>query len=146
MKYILATTALLTSVVAAPADFATRSGYAGHGGFSLECAVTRVTPPDLDKNPGYKVNLGVDAGENMISLSVIHALADGTTIDRSAQYKNNVTLKWVNSRIVWSGYYYNGNLMTGTLYYLNDNNITYTEVIRKKGRIETTIETRCHME
>jgi hypothetical protein len=50
--------ALLLATTAAHAEFVLRKPpTAVNGDMYLECAVVRVTPPDHDRNPGYKVTL-----------------------------------------------------------------------------------------
>jgi hypothetical protein len=109
-----------------------------------ECAVTRVTPPYHDRNPGYKVDLHIDREDGrVVAFGVVHTRADGTTVDRSEQYRGDRINWWPNGSAQWTGWYGNS-YMTGTY---NAGNITYTEVIRgggPNGHVNTTIQTACH--
>jgi hypothetical protein len=137
---LLATTVLTT---AAHAEFRSHSAMPPRQGDAYyECAVTRVTPTDHDRNPGYKVDLHIDReGGKVVAFGAVHTLADGTTVDRSEQYRGDHINWWPNGSAQWTGWL--GNIyMTGT--YANN---TYTEVVRvggPNGHVNTTIQTACH--
>jgi hypothetical protein len=105
---VLTTTVLTT---AAHAEFTLRSAMPPQQGDAYyECAVTRVTPADRDRNPGYKVDLHIDREDGrVVAFGVVHTLADGTTVDRSAQYKGDRINWWPNGSAQWTGWH--GNML-----------------------------------
>jgi hypothetical protein len=123
-----------------------KSSHEDEGRLTLwECAVVNVVPPDHDRNPGYKVNLAAEFGDNnnIVSFDVVHTTLDGTTYNRSEQYING-TLVGNRQRIAWSGWRGGNTQMLGTLG-AQGGRWMYTEVVHKNNRTETTINTVCHM-
>jgi hypothetical protein len=105
---------LLSATVAAIALIASASAYAATGmeetakperQFAYECVIDRVTPPDHDKDPSYKVNVVTDMSH---IISVWHTLKSGKEVDRTTQYdatsgalrKNE---DWSTSPLAWYG-------------------------------------------
>jgi hypothetical protein len=141
MKTIIA---LLLATTAAHAEFTLRKDPTPvNGDRYQECAVVRVSPPDHDRNPGYKVTLHLTYDDGKVtSFGIVHTLADGTTRDRSEQYSGDKLRWWPDGSAQWTGWR-GHNYMTGD-YYVSGR---YTEVIRSggsTGRVEVTIDTRCH--
>jgi hypothetical protein len=105
--------------------------------------VVKVTPPDHDRNPGYKVEVNITYDDNgkMTSYDIVHVLADGTEKDRSQQYANS-RFSWNQNIAQWSGWR-GQTKMVGTF---DKRRSTYTEVIRHgdNGKIDALIETKCH--
>jgi hypothetical protein len=118
-------------------------GFNVNSDINAECAVVRVTPPDHDRNPGYKVELNItfDHKGDMTSYNIVHVLADGTEKNRSDQYTNS-RFSWNPYFSQWSGWR-GQTKMVGTF---DQRRSTYTEVIRHRdnGKIDALIETKCH--
>jgi hypothetical protein len=109
----------------------------------LECAVTKVTPPDNDRDPGYKVWVSYGERDGVSLFEATHVTASGRAYRRSDQYPN-ATLTEGRDTIQWSGWWRYGNKqMTGTLNLRNDH---YDEQVRRNGRIISTINTVCHFD
>jgi hypothetical protein len=142
IKYALTGVTLLLST-AANAQFLAKHVSPNYGGLALECAVTKVTPPDHDRDPGYKVYISVELqGNKVSSLEATHVTASGKGYRRSEQYPNASLIEG-RDRVQWSGWWRYGNKqMTGTLY-LNGR-WRYDEQIMRNGRVEMTINTLCH--
>jgi hypothetical protein len=112
---------------------------------SLECKVTRVTPPDHDRDPGYKVNLsaGFYGNSKVRSFDVVHTTVSGKEYHRSDQY-TDTNLTDYNGTIRWTGWRSDNRMMVGTLYSAAHGRWRYDEEVRHNDRIETTINTVCH--
>jgi hypothetical protein len=108
---------------------------------AYECVVVKVTPPDRDRDPGYKVNINIYDGEFE---SVFHTTVSGKTYDRTEQYvdlktgKNGATYWWSG----WSRKYQHIK-MTGTVT-RERGQVIYTEFVQRGNKLETVIRTVCH--
>ena len=106
-----------------------------------ECVVVQVTPPDRDRDPGYKVNVSIE--DDKFS-TVVHTTRSGREWDRTDQYANLKTWRAANGVVWWSGWSRKYQVeMTGALG-MDKGQILYVEYVRQNGRLVTTIRTVCH--
>jgi hypothetical protein len=143
MKAVSITVGILVMTTAANAQFLAKHVSPDYNSIALECMVTRVTPPDHDRDPGYKVNLSAELHDDKVSsFDAVHTTVSGKEYRRSDQYPN-ATLTEGRDRIQWSGWWRYGNKqMIGTLYF--NGRWRYDEQAKRNGRVETTINTVCH--
>ena len=85
-KMLLAAAAAAAIVMVASASAQTMDGK-GDGSYErkyvFECMITKVTPPDKDKDPGYKVNVWTN---DKYIVRVAHTTASGAVFYRGEQY------------------------------------------------------------
>jgi hypothetical protein len=144
MKTIMYASAALLLTSVANAQFLAKHLEPDHF-VAMECAVTRVTPPDHDRDPGYKVlvSYGFQEGGKISAFEATHVTASGKSYRRSDQYPN-ATLTEGRDTIQWSGWWRYGNkFTTGTLHLRSGR---YDEQIKSNGRIISTIDTICHFD
>ena len=108
-----------------------------------ECGLIQVSPPDHDRDPGFKINLVLN-DENFY---VGHTMISGKVYSRGDQY--DIHRIWVDGNLNWSGRSYKNPAITmvGTF---GKNRATgrvqYVERIYKNNRLETTVVSTCHVE
>jgi hypothetical protein len=142
VKAISTTIGLLVMTTAANAQFTARQSMPDY--INKECMVAKVTPPDHDRDPGYKVNVSADFENGKISgFDAVHTTMSGTEYSRSRQY-TNATLESSRNWVQWIGWRHDYR-MVGTLY-LNNGRWRYDEQVFRNGRVQTTINTICHDE
>jgi hypothetical protein len=107
-----------------------------------ECGLIQVSPPDRDRDPGFKINLVITPD----SFSATHTAISGATYVRDEQYKN--TRSWNEAGALhWSGRSARNpqRVMVGTF---GQNRATgrmqYVEKIYNAGMLETVITSNCH--
>jgi hypothetical protein len=106
-----------------------------------ECGLIQVSPPDRDRDPGFKINLSTNAD----NFYVTHMMVSGTTYERTEQY--NVQRVWTDGNFNWVGRSYKNPaiIMVGTF---GKNRVTgrmqYVERVYKNNRLETTVASTCH--
>jgi hypothetical protein len=119
-----------------------QSGSINSGAISIlvECAVARVIPEDKDPNRGYKVLVSTYVDNGVLTdMNVIHTRLNGQQADRSTQSSGR-RFSQRGDIATWVGFR-GAVTMTGVL---DPSKMTYNEYIRRDGRLETQIETRCH--
>jgi hypothetical protein len=88
-KTLLAAVAAIATIASASAQTMDGTNTPANNGANnvsaFECVVTKVTPPDKDKDPGYKVNVSIDGDGNFVN--VVHTTVSGAVYDRADQYK-----------------------------------------------------------
>jgi hypothetical protein len=154
MKSLLAGVAAIAMVVSAAAQ--TMDGTASSNDnndatedFAYECSVTKVTPPDQDKDPGYKINVYFhdDNGKPFFT-RVIHTTRSGAQYSRVNQYTlaGNVINK--NGANVWFGdSIKNPSIyMVGTFGSTKDGKLVYIEDLwnRKNKKMVMAVNSVCH--
>jgi hypothetical protein len=138
--------ALLLMTTVAGAQFKAQEPSEGNF-LSKECMVAKVTPPDHDRDPGYKVKLTAEFNPDngrVLSFDAVHTTMSGKQYRRSDQYANGA-LGGDRNRIQWSGWRFGNTQMIGTLH-LGNGRWLYDEQVGKNGRVQTTINTICHEE
>ena len=113
---------------------------------TFECEVTRVTPAEgNDHNPVVNTVLtNIYQGNRLTGFRVEHELADGRTVVRQEQYRNQ-RLGQGNMMVAWTGASVKGPglVMTGTFRQTKSGDLIYTEQLTRNGRVETTIIHAC---
>jgi hypothetical protein len=122
--------------------------------YAYECVVDKVTPPDHDNDPGYKVNIMLD----MTHIDQVwHTRKSGKTADRAAQYAATSMAKrkgedWKTSPLIWFGKSKKnphlsmlGTIGTNIGNYGKDNLVYIEELFRDNEKKPiVTISTVCH--
>jgi hypothetical protein len=150
-KVLLAAAAVVAVTAAASAQ--TMDGFdvpANNGAnkkYAFECVVTKVTPADKDKDPGYKVNVAIDKDGYFVT--VLHTTRSGAVYDRAEQYTDlHSGTAENNGPNYWYGRSkkYPTVKMLGTFGVFKDGRMTYRELVFKDGVKQpvTTVDTACH--
>ena len=108
-----------------------------------ECGLIQVSPPDRDRDPGFKINLVLN-DENFY---VGHTMISGQVYSRGDQY--NIQRIWADGNLNWSGRSYKNQAisMVGTFgKNRSTGRMQYVERIYKNNRLETTVVSTCHVE
>ena len=116
--------------------------------FAYECVVDKVTPPDHDKDPGYKVNVLVNMHR---IINVMHTTKSGATYYRGAQYTNTWSepgkTSFEDSPLGWGGTSKKSPQlrMLGIMSYINGKPV-YEEYLYKGNdkKPVLTVKTTCH--
>ena len=112
----------------------------------LECAILSRTATDRDPVYKIEVNLGLNDDGKIDTLYVVHSTVQGTTYDRSKQYKD--ANLWQAPNNPWEWYWKgerNGSVMVGKLYRTQNAKWFYTEKILRNGRQVYAMESSCHL-
>ena len=153
MKYLLAATAAVAMVASAAAQTMDDTGNNNKDNqeYWYECSVTKVTPSDKDKDPGYKINLYFFANGEKLFKRVVHTTRSGAQYNRVAQYTVADKDNYINEKgaNVWFGTSIkNPSLTMGGIFgWVKGNpNPIYTEYLMR-GREKKpfmVIESACH--
>jgi hypothetical protein len=142
--------ALFLTAAAAVVTLASISAYAARPAqpisesWSLECGLIRVSPPDRDRDPGFKINISISPEEGFV---VTHTMISGAVYDRTDQYEDLRSWKVNNGPYQWSGrsVKYPQLVMLGTFGRDRTGQLVYMEEIYRSGRLETTVRSTCHL-
>jgi hypothetical protein len=119
---------------------------------NLECVHTIQQPQPRDRNPAYKILVHLELADNLrdvIDLSAVHVLADGTRHDRNDQYSNaNVWQKKGFNEWYWNGIRNNNRSikMGGRLFRDSQGQWKYEETQFENGRQVWFMSSNCHFE
>lgn len=153
MKYLLAAAAATAMVASAAAQTMddTDNNNKDNMEYWYECSVTKVSPPDGDRDPGYKVNLYFYANGKHLFKRVIHTTRSGAQYSRGEQYKVNDGVNTINDNgaNVWlaESVKYPGVYMVGTFGWLKDGKAVYIEDLyrgKNAKKPAMTINSVCH--
>jgi hypothetical protein len=141
------TLALLLMTATAAAQFKAPQ-LEGEGNLiGMECVIVKVSPPDHDRDPSYKVNLTAefypDNGK-VSTFDAVHTAVSGRKYRRSNQYSNGA-LVGNRTGVQWSGWRFGNTEMIGVLHF-DKGRWLYDEQVVKGGRVQTKINTVCHAE
>ena len=113
---------------------------------TFECEVTRVTPAEgNDHNPVVNTTItNIYQGNRFTGFRVEHELADGRTVVRQEQYRDQ-RIAVGNKMVQWTGVSVKlpGLRMTGTFSENRNGDLFYVEQLSRNGRVETTIVHTC---
>jgi CRP-like cAMP-binding protein len=115
--------------------------------YAFECVVTKVTPTDKEKDPGYKVNVTINYDGRFAE--VVHTTRSGAVYDRAEQYMVQVNEPYnSNGPNAWYGNSkkHPSVKMLGMFSVFKDGRMTYRELVFKDGVKQpvTTVDTACH--
>jgi hypothetical protein len=150
-KALLAATAAIAMVAGAAAqtmDGNTGTNESDKTYWWYECSVAKVTPPDRDSDPVYKINVYLDAADYSF-VKVVHTMRSGREVSRADQYTKNVDIgKNKNGASTWFGVHgKNPKLAMGGIFgVLKNGQWVYDEMQFMQGRKEPTMVMRsvCH--
>ena len=154
MKYLLAATAAIAMVASAAAQTMddTDANNKDNMEYWYECSVTKVTPSDQDKDPGYKINLYFYAAGDKLFKRVVHTTRSGAQYSRGEQYKVNDGVNTINKNgaHVWVAESMKdpGIYMAGTFSWLKDGKAVYIEDLyrgKNAKKPTMTINSVCHI-
>src|SRR5215471_19928919 len=142
-KVLLAATAVVMALASVSAH-AARPAQPINDSWSLECGLIKVSPPDRDRDPGFKINISISPEEGFIAT---HTMISGAVYDRTDQYENLRSWKVNNGPYQWSGrsVKYPQLVMVGTLGRDRTGQLVYMEEIYRAGRLQTTVRSTCHL-
>ena len=154
MKTLLAGVAAIAMVASAAAQTMDDTNNNNGGGgeeLGYECSVTKVTPPEKDKDPGYKINVYfVLDGKQPLFSRVIHTTRSGAQYSRVNQYNvaNDGNFVNKNGANVWIGESIkdHGIYMVGTFGTTKDGKLVYVEDLwrSKNKKLVMSIDSVCH--
>jgi len=141
MKTLLAAVAAIAMVASAAAQTMDDTTNNQGGEYWYECSVTKSGP---DKDPGYKVNVYIDAKSDTF-IRVVHTTRSGKEYDRSSQYTildNKHTNTGAN---LWVGYLTKNKsiIKAGTLGVI-DGASHYREWVTGKKSMVMDMDSVCH--
>jgi len=158
-KMLLAAVAAIATIASASAqtmDGAKDDTPDANAKYAFECTITKVSPPDKDRDPAYKVNVWVNDTQ---FVRMAHTLVSGAVVYRSEQYGNFGTAPMKtsieDSPLMWWGRSKKHPEITilGWIGSLNGK-LVYKEEIFKgkaspffgnsKAKAVTTVDSTCH--
>jgi|SRR5215813_4933716 len=140
---------LLSTVVAALATSAANAGqpFASDENEErmFECSVIKVSPPDNDRDPGYKITVSLDGNG---FTSVVHTTRSGRTWDRSEQYSHRRS--WNDAKnggdgpYVWTGWSAKYQVTMKGVIGGQSGKLVYDEYVYQGNKLVTKVQSVCH--